>query len=69
MASTIMALLKALPIISILDDITSNLVNNASVIVISADLSKAFDTVNQAHIMEKLANYSIIDKVYNWMIN
>jgi hypothetical protein len=45
------------------------LVDNPYVIVIAIDFTKAFDTVRQATLAEKLALLNIPDNVYNWLRN
>jgi len=57
----------AAAIISLLNTVTSLLLTNPYVIVISLDFSKAFDTVRHSTLLEKLAQLDIPDQVYNWM--
>ena len=45
------------------------LVNNPYVIVIALDFSKAFDTIRQVTLAEKLVQLEIPDHVYNWLCN
>jgi hypothetical protein len=53
-------------IISILQTVTNMLLTHPYVIVISLDLSKAFDTVRHSTLLEKIAQLDIPDNVYNW---
>jgi hypothetical protein len=56
-------------IITIIDHVIRMLVDNAYVIVIAIDFTKAFDTVRQAALVEKLALLNVPDNVYNWLRN
>jgi len=53
-------------IISLLNHTTHMLVNNPYVVVIAIDFTKAFDTVRQATLIEKLAMLNLPDNVCNW---
>ena len=53
---------------SILQTITTMLIGNPFVVVISLDLSKAFDTVRHATVADKMSMLSIPDNVYNWVV-
>ena len=53
-------------IISLLNHITHMLVNNPYVVVIAIYFTKAFDTVRQATLIEKLAMLNLPDNVCNW---
>jgi Reverse transcriptase (RNA-dependent DNA polymerase) len=53
-------------IISLLNHRTNMLVNNPYVVVIAIDFTKAFDTVRQATLIEKLAMLNLPDNVCNW---
>ena len=39
------------------------------IIIMQLDLAKAFDTVDQAAIMEKLLEIQLEDEVFNWLCN
>ena len=56
-------------IITILQHITRLVDNNPFVIVIAIDFTKAFDTVRQATLIEKLAELDLPDNVCNWLGN
>jgi len=55
--------------ISIFHAITSLIVDNLHVIVISYDFSKAFDTVLHSSLLQKLALLDIPGNVYNWILD
>ena len=59
----------AAAIISLLDTVTTMLLSNPYVIVISLDFSKAFDTVRHSTLLEKLAQLDIPNNVYNWLVD
>jgi len=59
----------AAAIISLLHTVTSMLLSNPYVIVISLDFSKAFDTVRHSTLLEKLAQLDTPDEVYNWLVD
>ena len=48
--------------------ITNLLQSNPSVIVISLDFSKAFDTVRNSTLLSKLAALDLPTPVYNWLV-
>ena len=52
-------------ITSLLDHVTHMLVNNPYVILIVLDFSKAFDTIRQVTLSEKLTQLEIPEHVYN----
>ena len=54
-------------IIHILHTITSLLTTNPFVIVYVLDFSKAFDSVRQSAVLEKYAQLSLPDNIYNWV--
>ncbi|MFZ2537944.1 MAG: reverse transcriptase family protein [Oscillospiraceae bacterium] len=56
-------------LICLTEKICKLLVNHPYIHVISFDMSKAFDTVRHSALMEKLANMSIPDPVYNWLVD
>lgn len=56
-------------LISILHSITTLLNTNPYVIVIAIDFSKAFDTVRQSSLLQKLAQFDIPDRVFNWILD
>ena len=56
-------------IIALLQNITTMLLTNDYVVVISTDLSKAFDTVRHSSLAEKLAALDIPDLAYNWLVS
>ena len=56
-------------LITILQSVTSLLVDNPYVAVIAVDFSKAFDTVRHATLLEKMALLSIPDNVCNWLVD
>jgi len=56
-------------IVALLQNITTMLLTNDYVVVISTDLSKAFDTVRHSSLAEKLAALDIPDLVYNWLVS
>ena len=56
-------------IISIIQHVTSLLLTNDYVRVISLDFSKAFDTIRHSKISDKLSDLPLPDNVYNWFIN
>jgi len=56
-------------LISILHSITSLLNTNRHVIVISIDFSKAFDTVRQFSLLQRLAQFDIPDCVFNRILD
>ena len=56
-------------LISILHSITTLLNTNPYVIVIAIDFSKAFDTVRQFSLLQKLAQFDILDRVFNWILD
>ena len=55
-------------IIALLQTITTMLIDNPFVVVISLDFSKAFDTVRHATVTVKMSMLSIPDNVYNWIV-
>ena len=54
---------------ALLSKITEHLESNSYVRVFSLDFSKAFDSVRHAELCIKLANLSIQDNVYNWIVS
>ena len=56
-------------LITIIQSVTSLLVDNPYVTVIAVDFSKAFDTVRHATLLEKMAQLSIPDNAYNWLVD
>jgi len=52
-------------LITILQSVTSLLVDNPYVAVITVDFSKAFDTLRHASLLQNMAQLSIADNVYN----
>ena len=48
---------------------TELLRSNGTVVLLSLDFSKAFDTVRHAALFEKLEKMSIDDNIYNWMVS
>jgi Reverse transcriptase (RNA-dependent DNA polymerase) len=56
-------------LITMLHKITHLLVLEPYVIVLALDFSKAFDRVRHATLTEKLAELSMPDHVYNWMVD
>jgi len=56
-------------LITILHSVTSLLADNPYVVVIAVDFSKAFDSVRHATLLEKVAQLSIPDNVYNWLVD
>ena len=55
-------------IIALLQTITTMLIDNPFVVVISLDFSKAFDTVRHATVTDKMSMLPIPDNVYNWIV-
>lgn len=53
----------------ILHRVTTMLRTNHFVVIISTDYSKAFDTIRQSTLAEKLSKLNLHDSVYNWLIN
>jgi Reverse transcriptase (RNA-dependent DNA polymerase) len=49
--------------------ITKSLLTNPFVVVISLDLSKAFDTVRHSTLLKKFADLPIPDEAYNWLVD
>ena len=45
------------------------LLSNPSVIVISLDFSKAFDTVRHFTLLKKMAQLDMPTNVYNWLVD
>ena len=45
------------------------LLSNPYVTVISLDFSKEFDTVRHSTLLEKLAQLSMPDNAYNWLVD
>ena len=56
-------------IIALLQTISTMLIDNSFVVVISLDFSKAFDTVRHAAVTDKMSMLSIPDSVYNWIVS
>ena len=56
-------------LVTMLSHVTDFLRYNAYVTVVSMDFLKAFDTVRHATLADKLAELSIPDNVYNWIIS
>jgi len=56
-------------IITLVQTITTMLITNPYVIVVSLDFSKAFDTVRHSTLLEKMAQLDLPDNVYNWLVN
>ena len=56
-------------LITILQSVTNLLVDNPYVAVIAVDFSKAFDMVRHATLLDKMAQLSIPDNVYNWLVD
>ena len=56
-------------LIAIIAKVTELLRSNGTVVLLSLDFSKAFDTVWHAALFEKLAKMSIDDNIYNWMVS
>jgi len=54
-------------IIHLLNTVVSLLSTEPYVIVISLDISKAFDTVRRSTLLRKLAQLDIPDHIYNWL--
>jgi hypothetical protein len=54
-------------IITLPDHITRMLVTNPHVIVLSIDFTKAFDTVQHATLLEKMATLAIPEHAQNWL--
>jgi hypothetical protein len=52
-------------LITMLSHVTDMLRHNTYVTVVSMDFSKAFDTVRHATLAGKLAELSLLDKIYN----
>ena len=55
--------------IAILHSITDLLSSNPYVIVLALDFSKAFDSVRQSILLQKIAMLDIPDSVYNWLVD
>ena len=55
-------------IIALLQTITTMLIDNPFVVVISLDFSKAFDKVRYATVTDKMSMLSIPDNIYNWIV-
>jgi len=56
-------------IIRLISTITTMLLSNPFVVVISLDFSKAFDTVRHFTLLEKLAKLDLPVNVYNWLVD
>ena len=56
-------------LIAILHAITDMLSSNPYVIVLALDFSKAFDSVRQSTLLQKIAMLDIPDIVYNWLVD
>lgn len=56
-------------LITILSHISEMLLTNPHVIMISLDLSKAFDTVRHSSVLAKTAALPLPDHIYNWLVN
>jgi len=56
-------------IVSLLNKVTDLLQSNPYVIVISLDLSKAFDSVRHSALLEKMAELDLPMSVYNWIVD
>jgi len=56
-------------IITLLDKATHLLFTNPYVIVITLDFSKAFDTVRNSTLLNKMAQLDVPDHVYNWLVD
>ena len=56
-------------IITLVQTITTMLIINPYVIVVSLDFSKAFDTVRHSTLLEKMAQLDLPDNVYNWLVD
>ena len=56
-------------LIHLFHTVTHMLTTNPYVIVLCHDFSKAFDTVRNSTLLEKLAQLDIPDNVYNWMVD
>src|SRR5688572_27824019 len=56
-------------IIVLLQQVSSMLLTNDFVAVISMDFSKAFDTVRHSTLMSKLGSLDLPDEIYNWLVN
>ena len=54
--------------IAILQNITEMLAVNEQVIIISMDLTKAFDSISHSPIPETLDGLDIPDSIYNWLV-
>jgi len=56
-------------VIYLLHTLTELLQTNDYVHVIAFDFSKAFDRVRHHSLASKLANFPLLDYLYNWIIN
>ena len=56
-------------LISIQQQTTQMLEDNEYVAIVSLDLAKAFDTVCHDTLAKKLAAISILDRIYNWVVD
>ena len=56
-------------IIALLHTVSTMLLDNPYVIVITLDFSKAFDTVRHSTLAKKLSVLNIPDGVYNWIVD
>src|SRR5688572_25257752 len=56
-------------IVSILHHVTNILTTNPYVTLISFDFSKAFDTVRQSTLADKLSQLDMADEIFNWLVN
>ena len=54
-------------LVAILNDLTCLLENNRYVHIIALDFSKAFDTVRHSTLMDKIAQFPLPDRIYNWL--
>ena len=59
----------AAALISLISTITTMLLSNPFVAVISLDFSKAFDTVRHFTLLEKLAKLDLPVNVFNWLVD
>ena len=56
-------------VITLLHKVTHLLLTNPYVIVITLDVSKAFDTVRHSSLLNKMAQLDVPDLVYNWLVD
>src|SRR6218665_1789694 len=57
------------PLIDLLQQLTSMLEKNDYVLVVSTDFTKAFDSVRHSTLMQKMAVIDLPDNIYNWIAN